>query len=554
MKINEKVDALLNEYWKCPEVWKEKEAVQPFIILPTNTSVALSILNKHIRNKSNVLIHTDVDMDGFGTNYILRKFLYLQGLTSLNFCVNKDKVHGILPKHVAYVNKPGSGIDLVIITDSSSNEIETIKKFKCDVIVIDHHNMEEPIFNGMCDDGEHRFVIVNNTIDNLSHNVDSSWLYTMCGSTLALTVKPFEADPDMSCGVLMYELLRVYQIAFNTSDILQDNQLAQWAAVTLFTDAIDLRTPRNQWYISQLVDNSSCETTLKRLMELINPYKTKPSKTAVNYSIAPQFNKAIRANAGSQALEILFYKPQDVLQLSVYSKQQEEAVSTAMRFMVDKLIDSITKKKGYVIFDMTDMGINKTYAGVIASKISGEYYVNCVVFIRTEEGTCKGSFRGRIKRVKYIDEFTKLGEDVFAQGHDEAFGFECTYEQLESVMKHLSDVEVARDEKWGISLGDMPESEKLKYHFNNWEELRYYGGLILIATGNARINSDMELHFKVSANNVRFIEEHGKVFNYDVMGVNCKSFSRLTGSYFNVYAEYTSEINFYIKAIGGIFK
>lgn len=550
MEINKKVDDLLHEYWGCPEIWGEKEVIQPLIILPTNTGLALSILNEHIKKSSHTLVHTDVDMDGLGTNYILRSFLCALGLRNINFCMNKDKVHGILDKHVEYANDPSHGIDLVIITDSSSNEIERIKKFNCDVIVIDHHNMGHQEFNGLCNDGVHRFAIVNNTIDNLSCEFDRTWLYSHCNNAIALTIPEFKADVDMSCGVLLYELLRVYQIAFKTPNILFENKLAQWAAITLFTDAIDLRNTRNQWYVSQLIDDPSCERVLKVILNIINPYKTRPSKTAVNYSLAPLFNKAIRANAGLEALNVLFYTPDKVEQLNVYADRQKEVVTRAIQSLET---NKIGKHTNYVMFDMSALDIHKNYAGVIASRLSGDYYVNCVAYLR-EGDICKGSFRGREKRAKYIDEFTKLGEDVFAQGHDEAFGFKCTYSQLKDVMSRISSIETGVDTKWGISLGDMPEQNKLRYHFNSWDELRYYGGLLLIATGNSRINSGRELNFKVSADNVRFIEKYGEVFNYDVMGVNCKAFSELKGRYFNVYVEYTSEINFYIKSIGGIFK
>ena len=233
-------------------------------------------------------------------NAVDRHVFYISDGTAITGTINNN---GDLTINEFIARLQGQGLN----ASFDENEIERIKKFNCDVIVIDHHNMGHQEFNGLCNDGVHRFAIVNNTIDNLSCEFDRTWLYSHCNNAIALTIPEFKADVDMSCGVLLYELLRVYQIAFKTPNILFENKLAQWAAITLFTDAIDLRNTRNQWYVSQLIDDPSCERVLKVILNIINPYKTRPSKTAVNYSLAPLFNKAIRANAGLEALNVLFY-------------------------------------------------------------------------------------------------------------------------------------------------------------------------------------------------------------------------------------------------------
>ena len=43
------------------------------------------------------------------------------------------------------------------------------------------------------------------------------------------------------------------------------------------------------------------------------------------------------------------------------------------------------------------------------------------------------------------------------------------------------------------------------------------------------------------------VETKGNVFIYDVLGLECKAFKILSGSYFDIYAEFTNEIVLYIK-------
>ena len=102
--MNELVEKLIRERWRIPEVWGEASVEEPELIFPVNTWKALQLINKHVRSNSNTLVHTDVDMDGFGTNYIIRQFMRALGLSNLYFIVNKDKEHGIQQRHADYVN------------------------------------------------------------------------------------------------------------------------------------------------------------------------------------------------------------------------------------------------------------------------------------------------------------------------------------------------------------------------------------------------------------------------------------------------------------------
>lgn len=551
--MNNKVAEILRERWVLPEVWGEVESYQQNIIVPQNSKQGLMLLYKHIVAQSLTIAHTDVDVDGIGTNYILRQFLRALGMNKVSFTMNKDKTHGILDKHVEFVNSHPE-IQFVIATDSSSNELETIKKFNCDVLVIDHHDMLHTETVGLCNDGVHQFVIISNMIDSTTFAEDIQWLWQMNNTVDYSKVTPFKADEHMSCGVLICEFFRLFQIAYRTSDILSISQLYQWGAVTLFTDYIPTNNRRNQWYVSQIANNSTIEPTLKRIMSALNQYHWQIDKSAVNYTIAPIFNKAIRANAGSQVLDILMNRPSDIEELKVYGDIQKEIMHKALYTKdadgEDVKIEFDKENKGYVEYNISSLGISKSYAGVIGSAISDNTKKPVACYIVKEDGIYAGSFRGRNRNVEYRKIFEGFADNIYAQGHKTAFGFKTLPEQLEPIMERVKYSEQhSKDTLVGVSLGNIQPCDRCMYHFDTWEDIKKDFGIAFIATGNARVPTDMEINIKVRSGDVKLVEETGKIFKYDVLGVVCTAFSRLVGPYFNVYVEYTSEINFFIKNI-----
>lgn len=116
-----------------------KEATKPDVINFKNSLLALDLIDKHIKAKSKISLHADVDMDGIGAAYIVQSFLNELGCVGrIRACINKEKEHGLSNKHINYINDRVK-CDLFIIVDSSSNDIDIIKRFNCDVLVIDHH-------------------------------------------------------------------------------------------------------------------------------------------------------------------------------------------------------------------------------------------------------------------------------------------------------------------------------------------------------------------------------------------------------------------------------
>lgn len=543
------VDILLNK-WRSKSVTGEKRAEKPGYCIFNNTRYALEMLNKHLVNNSTIGFHTDVDVDGIGTTYILKKAIDNLSKTKNMLIINKDKIHGIQQKHVDYFKQ--RPIDLIIITDSSSNEINIIKQFTCDVLVVDHHDLLHNDLYGKCNDGIHDYVIVNNTIDNYNQEEDNNWLKRK-NITAFNNIEEYKGTKAMSCGLVIYELLRVYCECYSNVKIIENLMLYQWVGVTLITDVIDTLNERNQWYMDKTVFNMEIESTLRIMMQKITAFKASLDKSYIGYTFAPLINKAIRAGESAKALDIVVNHPERILELSEYAELQKQAVEKAIMIEVkDEQFGTITKcerrfTKEYIDLDISKLNIHPNYTGVIAGRLSGDNNKNSAIYITKEDGKCKGSFRGRYKDIDYRDFFDKHSEDVYAQGHPGAFGFEVSKKQLNYLMEHLSDIEPTDGVKPYITIGNIPVKEYGVYHVTSIDEFKRLGYILKLATGNSKVTSTDEIMLRVRACDVILKNTKGKLFVYDVFGMECKAFKPISGDYFDIYVEYTNEINMYIR-------
>ena len=520
------MENILLEKWNSEVVLGLKKPERPPLIPFINCDLALKLLDKHIRQKSVSLVHCDVDGDGIGSGKILIKTLgYLgYGPRYCKAAINHERVHGVTPKIVDVVKN--NGIDFLIILDSSTNSLDIIKQIPCDVLVIDHHEVSHNELIGNTTGGI--YCIVNNTVSNSEY--DRNRLGEL---------GEYIADDRMSCGLVVFEFLRLYFKWLNQSeDILIYNNLHQWAAVTLLTDAVLLLSDRNQWYMENTFYTDEIETTLSDLLHRLNKYKSCLSKSFVSFSLAPILNKAIRAGQSSQALDAVLYHPSIVEGLNKYSEIQAKMIQTGEKLA--KHTDS------YIDVNTTDSGISEWYFGVIASRLSGDFGTNCICY-HIVDGVACGSFRGKHEGIDYREFFDKFSYEIFAQGHKTAFGFKAPIVYLDKIMDTLYTIEPNSLGKPYLTVGVMPIELQGKYHLEELAEFKKSGLLIQLAIANSKLSSSEVLPIITTSNNIKEIRRRGKLIEYDACGISCKAFEEINSPLVSIYLEYSQEVEAYIR-------
>lgn len=514
-----------------------KKVEKPDYIAFFNADKALKMLHKHITGDKPIAGHGDVDIDGIGSTYILYKFLLSQGaLSRAGFLINREKDHGVSQRHVDYFAKSNTG--LLIILDSGTNDIDYIKQMNCDVLVVDHHEVLHNELSGKTVGGE--YVIVNNMIDNLDVGAINEFISNNLGGAKEY-VKPYYVEERMSGGLVLYELLRLYQLAYNTSDILETAMLYQWVGITLLTDVVPLSNSRNQYYMEKTVHSLDIEPSLKIIMNELNPWAKYLSKSFINFTLAPMLNRAIRAGESAMALDIILNRPHDIRKLEIF-KDSQKAV-------MDSYLDNTELYDTYVVKDITNTGISKSYCGVLATRLCEETNKNAAVYL-VIDGIAEGSFRGRLADVDYRKFFEDYREGIYAQGHKTAFGFKVKVNELKQILEQLPTIESSVDTRPYVTMGDdIPLHERGKYHISDIDEFKRQGLLWQLAVANSKLSSEESISIVALSRNLQFIEQKGSAYKYRIFGLTCISFETINTKFVEIYIEYSGDVNIYVRNI-----
>ena len=481
---------------------------EPPLLELKNSDEAIDMLNKHIKNRSKVLLFSDVDMDGIGSSSVTYHFLSSVGLSGcIKPVINKEREHGLTAeKHIDYINNKAKP-DLLIVVDSSSNAISIIEQLNCDVLVIDHHNMDTSI-TGLGNTSTGEYVIISNILSGLSK--------------------------DMSACLVCYELFRLWEVKTGITSALKTQLLYQIVAVTLFSDAILLGNMRNQWYIQNTLCNFNMNITLKTILGILSKYDQYLTKTTIQFKLVPVFNKAIRANQTSKALNTFLLNPASCGDLIEFSKEQ-----TAV---IERNFNNFDIRDNIVFSNLDNTDTHSNYTGVVAQGLVDEHNKTSIAFKR-KNNIYTGSFRGLCSRVDYRKALSDIG--VYAEGHDCAFGIRFEYSQLQSIKEVVAKLEKDYSPTYAISIGCIGGDIEL----GSFEELRKGGNLYRLAQINKNLSTSEHLLIKVPKYLINNSVYKEKYSTHTIGDFECISFERSLSDFVCLYVEFTDRVRLFLSNI-----
>ena len=566
---------------RCPALFNNG-LNRPDIVRFKHTEEASRMLMKHLSaSYSRIGVHVDVDMDGLASGWVVSRLLLNSGkLASSKFYINDERVHGITGGIIEAVKL--DKIDLLIVVDSSCNNIEELKQLPCDVIVLDHHMLEHENLTG--DTGSGRYVIVTNMVDGDDEipeilglaSVPSTQpqprrprrgpyigLDNLSGFSLSAfggiegpseqtsnSIANFKATPEMSGCMVAYEFIRAFEAIYKPNQALVsdvDSKCHQWVAVSLFTDAIKTINERNQWYISKTIGTYDLDINLSELLRSLDKYSSVLTKSFIMYKLAPAVNSAIRARQAAMALDIMYNRPSDGWQLLNFKEKQLDVLAK-----LDAAGDRVREFQGAVMYDMggtVETG-NAGYCGVTAAKLLGLRGKSAVAYINID-GVLHGSFRGLHDNIEYLKYFNDALGVELAHGHNAAFGFKMTPQQLVSVLEGVHTAEAAGskyhiDKVGGIQfvagnvneclLGQLPSTGEI-HVIANMKEFAQAGGLSEVGTANERTSSREEIYIYAPLDSAEMVGARGRVYRYSILGVQCEAFESLRTPIIRLYPE-----------------
>lgn len=497
-------DILRSTYGDIADVLMEYKKVTKCVdYVPYNCAKAAGMIYKTLMTGGNVVIHADIDTDGFGSAYILKKFINaVCNKINVVTLTNTVKQHGITDVCIEYINENSDNVDLVVIVDSSTNDIEAIKTIQANTVVIDHHE-----------------VLVGT--DELQGKTCGGE-YVICTNMLGT-----EDESKLSgCAVVYYVIKYICDVINFDLESLNLN-LEQWVGVTLISDVIRLDTLRCQYFIERLYHDGQIELSLRAMMQALKINKV--DKNLIGYKIAPLINSAIRCGASLQALDIVMCNAQNITELTKYKEYQSQAVKFISGY--GKSIES----DGLVYMNVRGLCIPdnlvKNYCGVIAASLSKKYGKSAYVFV-DDGDVYKGSFRGISNSADYREMCEKAG--FRAMGHKAAFGLDIKISSISELEKIMGTFKFKFDRY--ISVG---QEKGGIYHIDSLEQLKKDGNMMLLAVANSRLSSNETIELYADLDNLE-CTTRGKARIYSLGGFELLSFEELNDTRVRIYPEFSN--------------
>lgn len=483
---------------------------------------SVELLKQHINKKSSIGILIDGDADGFTSAAMMYRYLKQLGVRA-TLISSSHKNHGLKGMTEEILN---SGIDLLIIPDAGSNDSELqdelIHQYDIDIIIIDHHDIDNKEVAKQAD-----AVIVNSQLNNMNHN------FTGAGMTL-LFIKAAEK--------LAYPLVK------------PDNVILTLSAIGQVADVSDVSDLEVRSYQSKGLRES--------YSSLLSEYITNDAPISshdLSFGIIPHLNAVARIGGHGQRIEVVKALandfPCDEVPVEKRRKNKKTGkfeVRTEMwspyRIIVDKMTKTKTKQTKLVneAISGEDKLLIKTptlhvlvlkdekykpITGLIANTISGENDVACLVLV--EQDKLSGSGRGCDK---LFEDFKKLLLDNhlvdFAQGHANAFGVEIKREKLDCLIEFFKQVTRESNAYVVDKLYDMNTINK-KDIDSILDNQTLFGGNV----------GQPLLGFKNIEVNKTSIRTRGKVLNFSSGGINFIAFN---GQKYDIKPNFGNSVTFNI--------
>ena len=369
-----------------------------------NIDKAYQVLNKHINNESNIGVLFDTDLDGVTSGTEITRYL-LNYVPHINTFINNGKSHGLIKQDL---NKYMC-LDLLIIVDSLDKDVSQYKALKennIDVIVLDHHTVDENI-------------PYKNYITFVSSNIEY-------------------ANPQLSGSGVVWKFCKYLDEQYLTN---YADELVDLAACGIVADMMDMTVMENRYIVSQ------------GLKQIHNPAIKKIvgsfdfNSTGISYSIAPLVNASNRMDCNESAVNaFLANDNKEVLKYVKELKKCKEDQNAEVERLFPSVLEQCEKQKQnkliYVFID-TQYGIG----GLLGNKLL-ERYKRPVLVLKNDGDQYSGSMRAI-----GINNFMKVCNDselAEVNGHASAAGITIKKKKfnefIEYIENYLKNIEFTQDE------------------------------------------------------------------------------------------------------------
>ena len=280
-----------------------EEGYDPFLM--HDMQKAVDRINEAIENEEKILVYGDYDADGITSTVLLVETLISMGANVSSYIPNRFE-EGYGPNKEAFTKIIDSGITLIITVDNGIagvEEVDLANELGCDVIVTDHHKIQDTIPNA--------YAIIH---------------------------------PEHPEGNYPFKKLAGVGVAFKLAHALLEifpDFLLDLVAIGTIADMVSI-TDENRIFVKQGLEliNDDPRIGLKMLLEL-SGIDTKIDEQTVGFYIAPKLNSIGRMDSAKLGLTFLMAEEPVTAralaeQIEQYNIQRKQVTEDIVKLKIQK--------------------------------------------------------------------------------------------------------------------------------------------------------------------------------------------------------------------------
>lgn len=379
---------------------------------------AILRIESAIKNKENVLVYGDYDVDGVTASTLMHDCLKMAGIGNVFVMLPDRFIDGYGMSNRCLDRAKELGTTLVITVDCGSNNAEVISKLKrdqIDVIVTDHHEL-------MGDVPKDAIATVNP-----KRLKKGNKLRELCG-----------------CGVAFLVMQKLVENKYILEG--QEKWLLDLVVIGTLCDSMEINEiNRMLCYFGMKVLK---KTRRRGLIELLKIAKVnKINSEAIGFQIGPRLNAGGRMESAEISLKLLMA---DKYVETIFFAEKLDQLNYKRREQQRKATEEITETNDSVI--VVSGKWHEGILGIIAGRLLQKYHKPAFVLTELEGGILKGS--GRSFGDFNLAEALKVCKEsiVGGGGHAAACGVKLKKEKfaefVKTINRYYDDLKLEDQEKY----------------------------------------------------------------------------------------------------------
>ena len=387
-----------------------------------------------IENNQNIWIYGDYDVDGVSSTSVLCLYFDYIGFPVKYYIPNRlEEGYGINEDAIGILKN--QGCDLLISVDcgiTSVKEVELANQLGIDVIITDHHEVQDEIPNA--------YAVINPKQENCNYPFDM-----LCGCGVAF--KLIQAlTPAEEFKTSMYNYLEIVTLATicDIVPLVDENRIIVKNGLKLMKDGINLG--------------------LKELIKVCGIDTDKIGSSHVGFSIGPRINASGRLGYSYLGVELFTTKSKEeaieIASLLEDKNNERQMIEAKMYQEAEDIINGDERYKDDKVLVIANKGWQHGVIGIVASKLTEKYYKPTILLtIEDEEAT--GSARS-IKGFSIFDTLVKCS-DLLGKfgGHEQAAGLSMDKNNIDELRRRVNEIA-----DYNLTDEDMIENISVEFELN----------------------------------------------------------------------------------------